>query len=82
YIDAPPNMEMATAGGAIFGIFFLMIILFSLVSIGLWIWSLIHCAGNKELDENNRLIGLILIICLGLLGSLVYLFLPRKQRNE
>ena len=57
---------------AVFGIFGIGFLL-------LWIWSLIHCIQNRYLSDNNRLIGIILIVILGILGSLVYLFLPRES---
>lgn len=60
----------------------ILILIFAVVGIGsfvLWIWSLIHCVQNRQLSDNNRLIGILLIVLLGLLGSLVYLFLPRDQ---
>jgi uncharacterized BrkB/YihY/UPF0761 family membrane protein len=50
--------------------------------IGLWIWSLIHCITNKRLTDTNRIIGIVLIILLGLIGSLVYLFLPREAQPQ
>jgi ABC-type transport system involved in cytochrome c biogenesis permease subunit len=56
-----------------------VILLVGVVFFGLWIWSLIHCITNKQLSDNNRIIGIILIVVLGLLGSLVYLFLPRER---
>jgi len=55
--------------------------LIALGSIALWIWSLIHCIRNKQLTDNNRIIGIILIVVLGLIGSLIYLFLPREPIN-
>jgi len=51
-------------------------------SIGLWIWSLIHCITNKRLTDTNRIIGIILIVILGLIGSLIYLFLPRESQPQ
>lgn len=62
----------------------LIIILIGIVFVaimGLWIWSLIHCIRNKQLSENNRIIGIVLIAILGLIGSLIYLFLPREQQG-
>ena len=59
--------------------------LFILVGIGsvvLWIWSLIHCIQNRYLTDNNRLIGILLIVLLGLLGSLVYLCLPKEVEPQ
>ena len=52
----------------------------ALAATGLWIWSLIHCITNKRLSDTNRIIGILLIIFLNLLGSLVYLFLPRESQ--
>ena len=52
------------------------------VSTGLWIWSLIHCIRNRHLADNNRIIGIVLIILLGLLGSLIYLFLPKEDEPQ
>ena len=58
---------------------------FGILCIGflvLWIWSLIHCIQNRYLSDNNRLIGIILIVILGIIGSLVYLFLPRESEPQ
>ena len=62
----------------IFGLIFLV----GIGSVVLWIWSLIHCIQNRYLTDNNRLIGIILIVLLGLLGSLVYLFLPKEVEPQ
>ncbi len=56
-------------------VFFLLILL----CLGLWIWSLIHCIMNKKLTDTNRIIGIVLIVVLQLLGSFIYLFLPRNK---
>ncbi|MBK1791161.1 PLDc N-terminal domain-containing protein [Persicirhabdus sediminis] len=50
-----------------------------IIPTALWIWSLVHCITNKRLSDNNRIIGIVLIVCLSLLGSLIYLFLPREN---
>ncbi|MCK4543042.1 MAG: PLDc N-terminal domain-containing protein [Spirochaetales bacterium] len=42
-----------------------------------WIWSLIHCIRNPRLSYNMRIIGVIIIVVLGIIGSIIYLFLPR-----
>ena len=62
-----------------FGVFFLALIAIGIASVGFWIWSLIDCVRNDQLSDNNRLIGILLIVFLGLLGSVVYLFLPRDR---
>lgn len=60
----------------------LVVVVFGLAMLGLWVWSLIHCIQNRYLNDNNRLIGILLIILLGLIGSLVYLFLPRETQAQ
>ena len=73
---------MDSAAGAELAFPLLFILIFAAIGIGtlvLWIWSIIHCVNNKELSDTNRIIGIVLIVVLGLLGSLIYLFLPRDQ---
>ena len=49
--------------------------------LGLWIWSLLHCIRNKDLSDTNRIIGILLIVFLFVIGSLVYLFIPRETNS-
>ena len=56
----------------------LVFLIVGATAFGLWVWSLIHCILNKRLDDTNRIIGIILILVLGLLGSIIYLVLPRE----
>ena len=73
-------MNEVTSGAPI--IFLLVFVVFGIASLLLWIWSLIHCIKNRFLSDNNRIIGIILIVLLGILGSLVYLFLPRESEPQ
>ena len=52
------------------------------VVFGVWIWSLIHCIRNPRLSDTNRIIGIVLIVVLGIVGSLIYLFLPRDPGSS
>jgi hypothetical protein len=72
------SVDSVSAGGAI-GFIFIFVI--GAVSLGLWIWSIVHCMKNKQLSDANRIIGIVLIVILGLIGSLVYLFLPRDRKT-
>lgn len=47
-----------------------------------WLYSLIHCIRNRFLSDQNRTIGIILIAILGIIGSVVYLFLPRESQAQ
>jgi uncharacterized membrane protein YqjE len=63
-------------------VIFALIGLISLAILIVWIWSLIHCIQNRYLSENNRVLGIILIALLGIIGSIVYLFLPRESTPQ
>ena len=70
----------ASSPEALFPFLFLLVIgLIGLAGLALWVWSLIHCINNRRLSDTNRIIGIILIVTLNLLGSLIYLFLPREN---
>ena len=58
------------------------ILVASVLFAGLWLWSLIHWIMNNRLSDTNRLIGILLIAILGLLGSLIYVFLPRNPATS
>ena len=47
--------------------------------LGVWLWSLIHCVRNPRLSSQNRIIGVVLIAVLGILGSVIYPFIPREN---
>jgi len=55
------------------------IFIFAFALFGLWIWSLIHCVTNKRLNDSMRVLGVILIVVFGILGTVIYLFLPREN---
>ena len=77
YILAQMSSGSSSGGDGVFLIFPLLILVGLAIS-GIWLWSLIHCATNRRLTDTNRLIGILLIVLLGPLGSLIYLFLPRE----
>ena len=63
-------------------IFVIIIVFISVVSFVIWLWSLIHCINNRYLTDQNRLIGILLIVLLQFLGSIIYLFLPRESSPQ
>ena len=79
---APGAMIEAMDSSAGFSIIFLI---FGVIGIGtfiLWLWSLIDAINNRFLTDQNRLIAILLIVLLGILGSIVYLFLPRESEAQ
>jgi len=71
------NQDSMMAGGAL-----IFVCLIGLAVFGLWLWSLIHCITNRYLTDTNRIIGIVLIVLLGILGSLIYLFLPKEATPQ
>lgn len=74
-------MDETTIGLGFIGIIAFLGIL-GIASFVVWVWSLIHCIQNPYLSDTNRLIGILLIALLSLLGSLIYLFLPRETEPQ
>ena len=79
--EMPTYANEQVAAGLGIGIIFAAILV-GVMMTGLWLWSLIHCIRNKHLADSNRIIGIVLIVVLGLIGSLIYLFLPREQEPQ
>jgi hypothetical protein len=44
-----------------------------------WIWMLIHAITNKGLDSIEKLIWVIVILCLHFVGGLIYFFIGRPK---
>jgi Phospholipase_D-nuclease N-terminal len=44
-----------------------------------WIWMLIHAITNKGLDSVEKLIWVIVILCLHFVGGLIYFFIGRPK---
>jgi hypothetical protein len=44
-----------------------------------WIWMLIHAITNKGLDSLEKLIWVIVILCLHFIGGLIYFFIGRPK---
>lgn len=46
------------------------------------IWAIVHCIKNPNLSDTNRIIGVVLIAVLGVIGALIYLFIPRESSDS
>jgi hypothetical protein len=53
----------------------------SLLSLAFWIWMLIDAAQNRGLNENERIIWVIVVALLHFIGALVYFFVARPKRS-
>ena len=50
-----------------------------LVACIFWIWMLIHAITNRGLDSIEKLIWVIVILCLHFIGGLIYFFIGRPK---
>ena len=60
---------------------FLFLLPLGLLSTAFWIWMLVEAAQNKGLDQNERVVWIIVIALLHWLGALIYLIFGRPKRN-
>ena len=53
--------------------FFLFLMLLSLLSLVFWLWALISAIQNPALDDNTRIIWVLIIVLTGVIGAIIYL---------
>ena len=68
------------AMSAMFIIFLVFMLSIVLASTVLWIWMLIDCLNNKELDSNEKLVWALIIVFTQLIGAIIYFFVGRKKK--
>ncbi len=61
--------------------FFLFFVPFGLLLTAFWIWMLVDAARNQGLDQNERVVWIIVIALLHLLGAIIYFCVGRPKRN-
>jgi hypothetical protein len=59
----------------------LCILPLSALSLAFWIWMLIDAAQNRGLDQNERIVWVIVVALLHFIGALVYFFAGRPKRR-
>ncbi len=70
----------------LFGGFELLFLLFFFLPLGLlftafWIWMLVDAAKNPGLDQNERIVWVIVVALLHWVGGAVYFFFGRPKRR-
>lgn len=65
------------------GLAFLMLfltMLFSVAVVVFWVWTLIDCVTNKRLTDTQKIIWALVIIFVGVIGSLIYFLAGRSPK--
>ena len=66
----------------LFGLLILGIVALVIFQVVMWIWMLVDCLQNEPSTGNDKVIWVLLMVFLGILGSLLYYFIRRPQRIE
>jgi len=62
-------------------LFLLFFLPLGLLSMAFWIWMLVDAAQNKGLDQNERVVWIVVVALLHLLGAIIYFFVGRPKRR-
>jgi len=54
--------------------------LFSVAVVVFWVWTLIDCVTNKRLTDTQKIVWSLVIIFVGVIGSLIYFLAGRSPK--
>lgn len=74
----PPDESFLNNFMAIFGIMAVLIV-FSMIAL---IYFIVHAANNKKMDNNERIVWILIIIFVGMLGFPVYWYMKIWKEEE
>ena len=59
----------------------LFIMSFGLLSLAFWIWMLVDAAQNRGLDQNERIVWILVVALTHFIGAAIYFFVGRLKRK-
>lgn len=57
----------------------LLIVLLGIAALVFWIWSIIDCAKRKFKNSTEQIVWILVIVFLGVLGSIIYYFAVKRR---
>ncbi|MDZ8118320.1 PLDc N-terminal domain-containing protein [Pontiella agarivorans] len=57
-----------------------LVVLLLILPTVFWIWTIVDCSKHESAEGSDRLVWLIVIILIGIIGSLTYCFVRRPAR--
>jgi phospholipase D-like protein len=71
--------------GMLFGgleiLFLLFLLPLGLLTFAFWVWMLVDAAQNRGLDQNEKIVWILVVALLHFLGALIYFFAGRPKRK-
>jgi len=62
-------------------LFLLFLLPLSLLAFAFWVWMLVDVAQNRGLEQNDRVVWILVVALLHFLGALIYFFVARPKRK-
>jgi len=62
-------------------LFILFLLPLSLLVFAFWVWMLVDAAQNRGLDQNEKIVWIVVVALLHFLGALIYFFVARPKRK-
>lgn len=59
---------------------FIPLVLLGLAMFAFWLWMLVDCAKNQNLQGQDKLVWILIIALVHFPGALIYFFVGRNQR--
>ncbi|HSH92774.1 MAG TPA: PLD nuclease N-terminal domain-containing protein [Roseimicrobium sp.] len=56
------------------------LLLLGLLATAFWVWMLVHAIQNEGLDQNQKLIWVLVIVFTSWIGATVYFFIGRPKK--
>ncbi len=57
----------------------IVIPIMAVVSVVIWIWMLVEVAQDKTMEENDKLLWVLVVALTGVVGALIYYFVQRPK---
>ena len=62
-------------------LFLLFLLPLSLLSFAFWIWMLVDAAQNRGLDQNEKIVWIVVVALTHFIGAVIYFFFGRPKRR-
>ena len=62
-------------------LFILFLLPLSLLAFAFWVWMLVDAAQNRGLDQNEKIVWIVVVALLHFLGAVIYFFVARPKRK-